>query len=226
MNPVLEATGLRKSFHRENEEILLFENLNVSVQPGETVAITGPSGCGKSTLMFLLAGLDRPDSGIISWNGNQIAALSEKDRSRLRGQTLGFVFQFHHLLAEFSALENVMMPALIQGKTMIEAEELALPLLEKLGVAKRKDHRPSELSGGEQQRISFARALVNRPPVILADEPTGNLDEKNARILLDMMQSVVQEFGVSFVLVTHDTSVAGSCATQYHLSSGVLERLV
>jgi lipoprotein-releasing system ATP-binding protein len=217
--PVLRLENIGKSFHKEDAEIRLFDNLSVAFAPGETVAITGSSGCGKSTLMFLMAGLDTPDHGNVYWSGTDVFSLSENDRSLLRGRTLGFVFQFHHLLPEFTALENVMMPALIQGKSFAEAREMAEPLMENLGVHNRRSHRPSELSGGEQQRIAFARALVNRPPVILADEPTGNLDGHNAAKLLDVMHAVVSDSGVTFILVTHDQSVASTCKTQYRLST-------
>jgi lipoprotein-releasing system ATP-binding protein len=220
---VLRAENLAKSFKKEESAITLFESVSLEINAGETLAVTGSSGCGKSTLMFLLAGLDKPDRGNVFWGDTSVFSLNEADRSLLRGRTLGFVFQFHHLLPEFNALENVMMPALIQGKTAKEARELAEPLLEKLGVYGRKNHRPAELSGGEQQRIAFARALVNRPPVILADEPTGNLDEKNAAVLLELMHQVVQESGVSFVLVTHDAGVAASCKRRLHFKHGVLE---
>lgn len=225
MNPVLEAKNLSKKFQRDQEIIQLFETLDFSVFPSETIAITGPSGCGKSTLLFLLAGLDNPDQGSVFWQGQSVTTLGESRKSRLRGTTIGFVFQFHHLLPEFSAAENVMMPGLIQGKSMDEAMAEARPLMERMDVWKRASHRPSELSGGEQQRVSFARALVNRPLVVLADEPTGNLDEKNADIMLSLMHSVVSEIGVSFVLVTHDSKVAGSCSKRFHLSGGRLAQL-
>ena len=184
------------------------KNLDFSIAEGESVSIIGSSGSGKSTLLHLLGGLDKPDSGSLKIMGKDLAALSQSQLGALRNKNLGFVYQFHHLLAEFSALENVMMPLLIGKIPRCEAEAQAADMLAKVGLAQRIRHRPAELSGGERQRAAIARALANRPKCLLADEPTGNLDRKNARLALDLMLELQAELGTALIVVTHDDELA------------------
>ena len=182
--------------------------LDLEVSQGQSVSIIGSSGSGKSTLLHILGGLDRPSEGHVVLMGSDLGQLNQKQLGHLRNQYLGFVYQFHHLLPEFSALENVMMPLLIGKKPKAEAEAQAVAMLEKVGLAQRVLHRPSELSGGERQRAAIARALVTRPKCLLADEPTGNLDRKNAQNVLDMMLDLKNELNTSLIVVTHDDELA------------------
>jgi lipoprotein-releasing system ATP-binding protein len=208
--PLLVAQDVRKSFFKGKKEIKVVRGVNLKIQPGEMVAITGASGVGKSTLLHILGTLEAPTSGQVLFGEDQIDLfrMSEKGLSEFRNRFLGFVFQFHYLLPEFSALENVMMPALIAGYSRLVAADKAKELLEFVGLRHRLEHRPSELSGGEQQRVSIARAVILRPKLILADELTGNLDSQNRAMIVELLVRLNRGTGVSILLVTHDQEVA------------------
>ncbi len=207
---LLKAEGIRKSFFKGKTEIPVVRGVNVSIEAGEMIAITGSSGVGKSTLLHILGTLEKPNAGRILFGPKQqdISKLSEKGLSQFRNKALGFVFQFHYLLPEFSALENVMMPALIAGHPRAPSEKQARELLEFVGLGHRLEHRPSELSGGEQQRVSIARAVILRPKLLLADELTGNLDSVNSANVMDLLVNLNKSMGVSILLVTHDLGLA------------------
>lgn len=207
-NVVLKCEQVCKSYNDGALSVNVLNNLNLEVNEGQSVSIIGASGSGKSTLLHILGGLDMPTSGRVTLMGNDLGKLGQKQLGDLRNRYLGFVYQFHHLLPEFSALENVMMPLLIGKKPKAEAEEQAAAMLEKVGLKQRMLHRPSELSGGERQRAAIARALVTRPKCLLADEPTGNLDRKNAQNVLDMMLDLKSELSTSLIVVTHDDELA------------------
>ncbi|WP_274584273.1 lipoprotein-releasing ABC transporter ATP-binding protein LolD [Neisseria leonii] len=207
-NPVLQAEAVCKSYQDGELNVCVLDNLNLNVAAGESVGIIGSSGSGKSTLLHILGGLDLPTAGSVRILGQDLAQLGAKALGQWRNRHLGFVYQFHHLLPEFSALENVMMPLLIARQPKEKAEEQALAMLDKVGLKARVRHRPSELSGGERQRAAIARALVTRPSCLLADEPTGNLDRKNAHHILDMMLDLKNELGTALVVVTHDDDLA------------------
>jgi len=224
-NPlILKGSNLTKSFPSKTggERLTVLDDVSLSINQGSVVCVVGASGSGKSTLLHILGGLDQPDSGTISWNGQHIYDMTKDELANFRNQKLGFVFQFHHLLPEFTALENVMMPSLIDEISFDEAKDKAMELLERFGIAARSGHRPTELSGGEQQRVAMARALINKPDLILADEPTGNLDENNTDILLDMLFELREKDDVSILLITHEKDIARRTDQTFELRKGKL----
>jgi lipoprotein-releasing system ATP-binding protein len=222
---VIRAEGLAMIYAEGKLRTPVFEQLQLQVQAGETVAIVGASGAGKSTLLHLLGGLDMPTAGEVYVSGQKMSALSDAARGRLRNRALGFVYQFHHLLPEFTALENVMLPVLLSGAAVMEASDRARALLESVGLGHRLEHKPGELSGGERQRAAVARALVNRPACLLGDEPTGNLDEKTAETVFELMLSLNRNHGTSLVLVTHDHRLARRLDRVLELHDGRLRPL-
>ena len=221
-NTILACEAVCKNYYDGQLNVQVLDNLTLQVEKGRSIGIVGASGSGKSTLLHILGGLDKPTSGRVSLMGQDLSELSQKQLSRLRNQHLGFVYQFHHLLPEFSALENVMMPLLIGKRPKEQARERALLMLEKVGRKDRVLHRPGALSGGERQRAAIARALVTDPACLLADEPTGNLDRKNALNILDMMMELKQELGTALVVVTHDDEMAARFDRVLNMTDGAL----
>jgi len=220
--PVISARGLKRVFVQGRSRLEVLTGVDLTIEPGEQVAILGASGVGKSTLLHLLGGLDRPSEGEVRVAGWDMSAGDEARRAAIRNRHLGFVYQFHHLLPEFSALENVAMPLLIAGRLGEEAGEEAARLLDRVGLADRLDHKPGELSGGERQRAAVARALINRPQCILGDEPTGNLDERNAAQVYELILELNREFNTSIVLVTHDPQLAARMDRRLEMTGGRL----
>ena len=221
-NTILACEAVCKNYYDGQLNVQVLDNLTLQVDKGQSIRIVGASGSGKSTLLHILGGLDKPTSGRVSLMGQDLSQLSQKQLSGLRNRHLGFVYQFHHLLPEFSALENVMMPLLIGKRPKEQARERALLMLEKVGLKNRVLHRPGELSGGERQRAAIARALVTDPACLLADEPTGNLDRKNALNILDMMMELKQELGTALVVVTHDDEMAARFDRVLNMTDGAL----
>ncbi len=219
---VIACHDLSKRFVDGQKTINIFAGLNFAVEPGEAVAIMGASGSGKSTLLHLLGGLDSPNEGHISLAGKNLSGLSARKRGLMRNKHLGFVYQFHHLLPEFSALENVMMPLLIAKHSKAEARSQATDILQQVGLGERLSHRPAQLSGGERQRAAIARAMVTRPDCILADEPTGNLDEKTALSVMRLFTELNAQNNTALIVVTHDQKVANMMRHQYELTQGAL----
>lgn len=222
--PVIEATGIKKTFRQGKLDVSVLRGIDISIGIGETHAIVGASGAGKSTLMHLLGGLDHTDEGEIKVSGQSIIGLSEKRLGDLRNRHLGFIYQFHHLLPEFTAQENIAMPLLVRRQKKQSALVTALEWLVRVGLENRADHKPGELSGGERQRVALARALVTQPDCLLADEPTGNLDTKTAGQMLDLMMELNQQIKTSLVIVTHDLNIAAKMHHQWRMVDGLLSR--
>ncbi|NJD54970.1 MAG: ABC transporter ATP-binding protein [Nitrospirae bacterium] len=220
MNKIIEAIGLSKSFRTEAGELEVLKGIDLAFHEGEMVAITGASGAGKSTLMHILGALDRPSSGKVLFRGTDMFSMDDMARARFRNRSVGFVFQFHHLLPEFNARENVMLPGLISGQSHASASQKAGELLSELGLSSRLLHRPGELSGGEQQRVAVARALMQDAGLVLADEPTGNLDTATGNSLFELLLSLNSRKGITFVIVTHNTSLADRCHRVLHMADG------
>jgi lipoprotein-releasing system ATP-binding protein len=220
--PVIEVANLAKVYSSPGGDLTVLDGLDFTPRAGALTAITGASGSGKSTLLHVLGTLDRPTRGTVNYNGKDVFALTSRELAKFRNRSIGFVFQFHHLLPEFDALENVMMPGLIAGRGRAEAETQAAKLLALVGLAARKEHRPGELSGGEQQRVAVARALMNEPIVLLADEPSGNLDRTNSDELQELLEHLVRERGQTAIVATHDDRLAARADEVYRLEGGRL----
>lgn len=224
MNPesVLSCEQVSRSFNLINEQVHVLKDISFNIRAGEMASIVGTSGSGKTTLLNLLAGLDNPSSGTVTMVGQPLSKLSDRERARVRNDHMGFVFQFHHLLPEFSALDNVLMPCRIRGAIVSEQRQYAEYLLEQVGLQDRMIHRPSELSGGERQRVAIARALVRQPDFVLMDEPTGNLDEETSEQIQDLIGQMNETTGSSFVIVTHSQEWARQHPVQFRLTKGQL----
>lgn len=223
-DPLLELNALEKTYHKGRpNQINVLCGANLHVQRGEIVALVAPSGAGKSTLLHIAGLLDTPDAGEVKFAGDTLNAKSDRQRTKLRRQEIGFIYQFHHLLPEFSALENVMLPQLANGASKASAKQRATGLLSKVGIANRADHRPAELSGGEQQRVAFCRALANAPKLLLADEPTGNLDQNTSEQVFESLVSVARDTGLSAVIATHNPQLAARMDRTVTLKNGLLE---
>lgn len=222
MGNLIETVDIAKSFKTEAGDLLVLKDINCVIREGEMVGVVGASGAGKSTLLHILGALDRPTSGRVLFDGKDIAAMESNRLAHFRNHSVGFVFQFHHLLPEFTSVENVMFPGLIRGVPQAVMEERARQLLYELGLAERMTHRPGELSGGEQQRVAVARALIQHPKVVLADEPTGNLDTSTGNDLFELFVDLNREKGITFVIVTHNRELSGRCHRVIEMVDGRL----
>lgn len=226
MSNAIECNNITKVYHQGSIETPVLNGLSLSVPRGELLAVVGSSGSGKSTFLHIAGGLDTPSTGDVFINGTNIHQLSAKEKAKFRNQHIGFIYQFHHLMMEFTALENVAMPLLIRGDSPKSASKAATELLEKVGLTHRKEHRPAELSGGERQRVAIARALVTEPSLVLADEPTGNLDFDTGEQIYQLINSLNQSLKTSFIIVTHDLALANKMHRQVKLDHGVLKPLM
>lgn len=218
---LIEAVDVTKSFRTEAGELKVLKGINLSVSEGEMIGIIGASGAGKSTLLHILGALDRPTAGKILFQGSDVAKLDDDALAKVRNESVGFVFQFHHLLPEFNALENVLMPGLISSRPYAELETEAKRLLAELGLSERLKHRPGELSGGEQQRVAVARALIQNPKIVLADEPTGNLDTATGKELFSLLTELNRKRGITFVIVTHNKDLSDRCNRVLEMADGI-----
>ncbi len=223
--PMVQITNLRKTYWMEDHELEVLRGVDLTIERGDRISLIGPSGSGKSTFLHVLGALDIPSQGQVLFDGDDVFAQNQAEVAAFRNRTIGFVFQFHHLLPEFTALENVMMPALIQRMPQADAERKALEILETVGLSHRVGHRPGELSGGEQQRVSIARALVLSPQLLLADEPTGNLDEATAAGIHDLLDEMNQRTGLTVVLVTHSSRLAARMPRRLRMNQGRVEQI-
>lgn len=222
MDALLACRGISKTYHDGETDTPVLSDVSLTVQTSEHVAILGSSGSGKSTLLHILGGLDKPDEGEVWFHGESMTGMKPSQLAALRNQKIGFIYQFHHLLPEFSALENAAMPLLIGGMLEKKAKQAATDMLEQVGLTHRLMHKPSALSGGERQRVAIARALVNRPALVLADEPTGNLDNKTGEQVYGLLTSLSESLGTSFVVVTHDNALAARMNRTLHIKDGLL----
>jgi lipoprotein-releasing system ATP-binding protein len=220
-NILIEASDITKSFMTEAGELKVLKDISLTISEGEMCGIIGASGAGKSTLLHILGALDRPTSGYVLFQSQNIASMDDDALARVRNTSIGFVFQFHHLLPEFSALENVMLPGLISGRPFSEIEEKSRTMLGELGLSHRTGHRPGELSGGEQQRVAVARALIQEPKIVLADEPTGNLDTATGNELFELLTDLNKRKGITFVLVTHNRTLSERCHRILEMADGI-----
>ena len=207
-NDLINCVNINKTFDQADEQLTVLSNLSFSVKEGESIALTGVSGCGKSTLLHILAGLDLPDSGEVNFNGKDIVLLDRDDRATFRNKNIGFVYQFHHLLPEFSAIENVALPLWLSGKSKENSFKEAKDILDKVDLKAKEDSKPNQLSGGERQRVAIARSIINKPSSILMDEPTGNLDSKNVDNFMNLVIDLSQDLNISLIIATHDNNVS------------------
>ncbi len=221
-NTLLECQNIKKTFHDGSIDTEVLKGVGFAIEKGELVSIIGTSGSGKSTLLHILGALDDATKGSVSFLGKDLLTLSSNQQAKLRNKHLGFVYQFHHLLSDFTALENVAMPLLIGGQTVASAKQEAQHMLDRVGLSHRVKHRPAELSGGERQRVAIARALVNKPALVLADEPTGNLDHNTALSIYELMRTLNREYGTAFLVVTHDNELASKMDRKMHMQDGLL----
>ncbi len=222
MRPVMQATQLWKIYASGDSTVQAVRGVDVSVKEGEMIAIMGPSGCGKTTLLNVLSGIDQPNSGEVLIAGQPMYSVSDDQRTQMRAENLGFIFQDFNLLPVLSAVENVELPLLLLGKSASEARNTALEALESVGLADRSEHRPTELSGGQQQRVAIARAIVHHPKVILCDEPTGNLDSATSNTVMTLLKEINEKLGTTFLLVTHDEEIASNCSRVLQMDDGLI----
>lgn len=221
-SPLVVVEGLTRTFVKDGTQIPVLQGIDLSIYPGDSISVMGRSGAGKSTFLQVLGTLDRPTTGSVKFDGTDVFAMKDRDLSRFRGRSIGFVFQFHHLLPEFTTVENAAMPAIIAGVPRSEAQDRASSFLDRVGLSHRLTHRPGELSGGEQQRVALARALVMQPRLILADEPTGNLDVETGARIFDLFREVNDELGTAVVVVTHNPLLGGAMERRLQMADGRL----
>ena len=222
---ILSAKNIFKSFNSGNKPLSILKGVDIEVKAGELISITGPSGCGKSTLLNILGTLDKPDSGELIIDKKNVFELYDKELSKLRANSIGFIFQFHHLLPEFTVLENLIIPQRLIGVSDNDARLKAIKLLKKINLFDRKDHRSNTISGGERQRVAVIRSLINNPKIVLADEPTGNLDLKNSEALIAMIESFSKEFNQTFLIATHNDKISKLCEKHYTIEDGKIIKL-